>query len=72
MAGSFGFKKEFYEVSMEAGKQLFKQIEQSESGGDHSQRMILASGVSCSEQIDDGMGRSVRHPLQLLAQILRD
>ena len=71
MAGSFGFKKEFYDVSMEAGRQLFKQIEQSESANG-SPRAVLASGVSCTEQIDDGMGRNVRHPLQLLAEILRD
>lgn len=71
MAGSFGFKKEFYDVSMKAGRQLFKQIEESESANG-SPRAVLASGVSCTEQIDDGMGRSVRHPLQLLADILRD
>ena len=70
MAGSFGFKKEFYEVSMEAGRQLFKQIEQSEAGDNKTKRSVLASGVSCSEQIDDGMGRSVRHPLELLAEII--
>ena len=72
MAGSFGFKKEFYEVSMEAGKQLFKQIEQSENSADNSKRVVLASGVSCSEQIDDGMGRSVIHPLEMLAGMLRE
>jgi len=68
MAGSFGFKKEYYDVSMEAGKQLFKQIDESEEK--NSQRTVLASGVSCSEQIDDGMGRGVKHPLELLAELL--
>jgi Fe-S oxidoreductase len=68
MAGSFGFKKEFYDVSMEAGKQLFKQINASENI--NTERTVLASGVSCSEQIDDGMGRGVKHPLELLADLV--
>ncbi len=69
MAGSFGFKKEFYDVSLEAGKQLFNQIDESEKV-DNKNRRILASGVSCSEQIDDGMGRDVQHPLEFLSELL--
>ena len=67
MAGSFGYKKEFYEVSMKIGEKLFNQIK--EADGD-SPRILTASGVSCRQQIKEGVGRNVFHPMEVLAEIL--
>ena len=64
MAGSFGYKKDFYEVSKTVGSRLFEQIET--AGKTH----ICASGISCTEQIQDGTKREVRHPIELLEKML--
>lgn len=68
MAGSFGYKAEFYELSMAVGKDLFSQITAAEVAG--PQRTLVATGISCQEQLHGGMGREVLHPMELLAEIL--
>jgi len=70
MAGSFGYKEDFYELSMAVGEDLFQQVRRSE---DESQpRALVASGTSCAEQLHAGLQREVLHPIELLAAILRD
>ncbi len=66
MAGSFGYKKDFYEVSMRDAEDLFKQIQ---TAGDKDNILVLAGGISCKDQISE-MGYDVIHPLELLAKIL--
>jgi Fe-S oxidoreductase len=61
MAGSFGYKTEYYELSMDVGETLGKQLD-----GD-ADRPVVASGTSCQEQIDALLGVPPRHPVQLLA-----
>ena len=67
MAGSFGYKKDFYEVSMRDAEDLFSQIK---SAGDQNNVLVIASGISCKDQISEGLGIEVIHPLELLAGLL--
>jgi iron-sulfur cluster protein len=69
MAGSFGYKKDFYDLSMAVGEDLFAQVRAAEKDG--GERALIASGISCTEQLQQGMHRSVPHPLELLAATLR-
>ncbi len=63
MAGSFGYKREYYELSMAVGEDLFAQVRAAENDGP---RTLVASGTSCHEQLWAGMGREVLHPAELL------
>jgi len=69
MAGSFGYKKEFYDLSMAVGEDLFQQVLDAEAGGER--RMLVAAGTSCQEQLRAGLRRPVFHPMELLAEIAR-
>jgi Fe-S oxidoreductase len=62
MAGSFGFEKEHYDVSMGVGELvLFPTIRKTSS-----EALIAASGTSCRHQILDGTGRKALHPVDIL------
>jgi iron-sulfur cluster protein len=63
MAGSFGYKKDYYELSIAVGEDLVKQVKAAEQDGP---RTLVATGTSCQEQLHGMLGRSVIHPLQLL------
>lgn len=69
MAGSFGYKADFYELSMAVGKDLFEQLAAAEAEG--PRRIVVATGISCQEQLHGGMNREVLHPMELLAEILQ-
>lgn len=64
MAGSFGYKHDYYELSMAVGEDLFQQVNAAEQDG--SARVLVASGVSCHDQLTAGMGRPVFHPAEIL------
>lgn len=68
MAGSFGYKKDFYELSMAVGQDLFAQVAAADADG--GPRALLASGTSCTEQLHDGLHRPVLHPIELLAAMV--
>jgi Fe-S oxidoreductase len=68
MAGSFGYKREYYELSMAVGEDLFAQVRRAEEKG--GPRTLVASGISCHEQLSAGLGREVFHPAELLAGTL--
>jgi iron-sulfur cluster protein len=68
MAGSFGYKKEYYDLSMAVGQDLFKQVAESEADGP---RVLVASGTSCHEQLQAGLKRQVFYPTELLDNILQ-
>jgi len=70
MAGSFGYQKDFYELSMAVGEDLFEQVHRAEEDGEP--RALVASGTSCTEQLHAGMQRTVIHPIELLAAIIRE
>ncbi len=66
MAGSFGFEKDKYEVSMQIGElKLFPAIRNT------SEEVIIASnGTSCRHQIKDGTQRQALHPVSILKNAL--
>ena len=70
MAGSFGYKKEYYDLSLAVGRQLFDQVQQIEAAG--GSRTIVASGTSCQEQLNAGLERKVLHPMELLAETIEE
>jgi len=62
MAGSFGYEKEHYELSMKIGETvLFPAIRTSDPD-----TLIAAPGTSCRHQIKDGTGRTALHPVEIL------
>jgi len=61
MAGSFGYKREYYELSMDVGSNLETQLR--EADADH----VVASGTSCIDQIGDLLGDEPDHVIELLA-----
>ncbi len=66
MAGSFGYEKEHYDISMKIGElTLFPSIRNSP---DHT--IIAASGTSCRHQIHDGTGVRARHTAEILLESL--
>ncbi|MCQ0112708.1 FAD/FMN-containing dehydrogenase [Zhouia amylolytica] len=66
MAGSFGYEKEHYEVSMKVGSQrLFPAIEKTAP-----ETIIAANGTSCRHQIYDGTKRTAKHPVTILKEAL--
>ena len=67
MAGSFGFEKEHYELSMKVGELvLFPAVR--EAG---EETILAAPGTSCRHQILDGTGRKVLHPVEVLYEALK-
>jgi len=66
MAGSFGYEKEHYEISMKIGElKLFPHIRKA----DH-EVLIAANGTSCRHQIQDGTNRTAQHPVTILKNAL--
>ncbi|WP_111682548.1 FAD-binding and (Fe-S)-binding domain-containing protein [Winogradskyella tangerina] len=66
MAGSFGFEKDHYEVSMQIGEQtLFPAVRKASEA-----TIIAANGTSCRHQIKDGTSRIAKHPVTILREAL--
>jgi iron-sulfur cluster protein len=63
MAGSFGYKADYYEVSVAVGAELADQFTTPDTGD----RTVVASGTSCLEQLDHLLDRPATHPVELLA-----
>lgn len=62
MAGSFGYEKNHYEVSMKVGELvLFPTVRKASSD-----TIIAAPGTSCRHQIKDGTGKEAKHPVEVL------
>ncbi|MDX1783213.1 MAG: FAD-binding oxidoreductase, partial [Aequorivita vladivostokensis] len=66
MAGSFGYEKEHFDVSMKIGElKLFPAIRKASKD-----TVISANGTSCRHQILDGTGRKALHPVTILKNAL--
>ncbi|MGZ8648675.1 MAG: FAD-binding and (Fe-S)-binding domain-containing protein [Solirubrobacteraceae bacterium] len=66
MAGSFGFEAEHYELSMQIGEsRLFPALRRAAPG-----TLVCATGVSCRQQIDHGVGQRAWHPVELVRAAL--
>jgi FAD/FMN-containing dehydrogenase/Fe-S oxidoreductase len=67
MAGSFGYEKDHYELSMQIGElKLFPAVRKASAS-----TIIAANGTSCRHQIMDGTKREALHPVTILRQALR-
>lgn len=68
MAGSFGYEKEHYRVSMQVGEDsLFPKIRNMDQ-----EVIVVASGTSCRHQIKDGTNRNAKHPITVLREAFID
>lgn len=66
MAGSFGYEKEHYKISMQVGEDtLFPKIRNTDKN-----TVIAASGTSCRHQIKDGTQVISKHPVTILREAL--
>ena len=66
MAGSFGYEKEHYKISMQVGEDtLFPKVRNMPKNTE-----IVASGTSCRHQIFDGTKRIAKHPVTVLKEAL--
>jgi FAD/FMN-containing dehydrogenase/Fe-S oxidoreductase len=66
MAGSFGFEKEHYELSMNIGEMvLFPAVRKHPENG-----IVAAPGTSCRHQIKDGTGKIALHTVEVLYDAL--
>jgi Fe-S oxidoreductase len=66
MAGSFGYEKEHYALSMKIGElDLFPAVRES-----LQDEIIAAPGTSCRHHIEEGTGRKVQHPVEVLWEAL--
>jgi FAD/FMN-containing dehydrogenase/Fe-S oxidoreductase len=66
MAGSFGFEKEHYDLSMQIGELVLFPTVRKQS----AETIIAAPGTSCRHQIKDGTGRMALHPVEVLYEAL--
>lgn len=67
MAGSFGYEKEHYDVSMKVAELvLLPTIRDT-----NEETLIAAPGTSCRHQIKDGVARSSYHPAEILYDALK-
>ncbi len=68
MAGSFGYEKEHYDLSMKIGEMiLFPNVRKAKE-----EEIVVASGTSCRHHIKDGTGKIVKHPVQVLYEALKN
>ncbi len=66
MAGSFGYEKEHYDISMKVGELvLFPEVRKAKD------KTISAPGTSCRHQISDGTGTRALHPAEVLFDALK-
>ncbi len=67
MAGSFGYEKEHYDISMQIGELvLFPAVRNA-----NAETIVAAPGTSCRHQIADGTSKKALHPAAILFDALR-
>jgi Fe-S oxidoreductase len=67
MAGSFGYEKEHFDISMQIGELvLFPTVRQQPENV-----IIAANGTSCRHQIKDGTGREAKHLAEIWWEALK-
>jgi Fe-S oxidoreductase len=67
MAGSFGYEKEHYDLSMKVGELvLFPAVREADMD-----TIVAAAGTSCRHQIADGTGKRALHPVEVLYNALK-
>jgi FAD/FMN-containing dehydrogenase/Fe-S oxidoreductase len=66
MAGSFGFEKEHYDISVNLGKRRLAPAVAAQPLNTE----IVAPGISCRQQIEHLTGRRAKHPAEVLRETL--
>jgi len=77
MAGSFGYKSDYYPISAELGRRLMVELEELAAAPVQAEGVsrtcgYLACGTSCRAQIADIGARKARHPVELIDERLVD
>ncbi len=67
MAGSFGYEKEHYELSMKIGELVLFPAVRAANGD----TLIAATGTSCRHHIKEGTGKTALHPIEILYDALK-
>jgi glycerol-3-phosphate dehydrogenase subunit C len=65
IAGTYGLKKEKYEIAMDVGAELFAEIGSSGAG------LVACDSDTCRWQIEHGTGARAVHPIELLHRAYR-
>jgi Fe-S oxidoreductase len=68
LAGSFGFEREHYDLSMRAGERALLPAVRATS----PDTLLIADGFSCREQVSHGTGRRPLHLAEVLQRALHD
>ncbi len=66
MAGSFGFEKEHYDLSVKIGNRRLGPAVKAAAADVE----IVASGISCRQQIEHLSGRQAKHPAEVLLEAI--
>jgi glycerol-3-phosphate dehydrogenase subunit C len=66
ISGTYGWKEEKYDMSMEIGEEMFEHMEHAD--GDTG----MTECPTCAMQMEHGTGYEIRHPLELLEDALVD
>jgi FAD/FMN-containing dehydrogenase/Fe-S oxidoreductase len=66
MAGSFGFEREHYDISVELGNRRLAPAVKAAPGS----TAVVAPGISCRQQIEHLAGRRAKHPAEVLWEAL--
>jgi glycerol-3-phosphate dehydrogenase subunit C len=64
IAGTYGYKKEKYEIAMNVGKPLFDFISRNVGGSP----LVVCDSETCRWQITHATGKPAFHPVELLAK----
>jgi Fe-S oxidoreductase len=65
MAGSFGYEKEHYDISLAIGaRRLFPAVEK------NPEAVVVAPGISCRQQVEHATGLRPLHPAEALVRAL--
>jgi Fe-S oxidoreductase len=66
MAGSFGYEREHYQLSMDIAELVLLPAVRNAVD-----EVVAAPGTSCRHQIHDGTGKRARHPAEILFEALK-
>ncbi|MEO7120899.1 MAG: FAD-binding oxidoreductase, partial [Ginsengibacter sp.] len=66
MAGSFGYEKEHYDLSMKIGELVLFPVVRNQPDN----VIIAAPGTSCRHQVKDGTGKKALHTVEVLYEAL--
>ena len=70
MAGSFGYEKEHYDLSMKIGKSRLIETIQSHLDSSPNNLQVAISGTSCREQIKHSTSQEPKHLIELLNEAI--